>query len=90
MITTAGSQVTQEQIDQAVAHIRRKWSEMLAESGQNQAVFVATSHEATQLLASYEIMRQQGVDNGFILPPLIDGVTVSFVDDDANDFGESL
>lgn len=69
---------TQEDIDNFFKEAKAEWNKMVSDSGLSQSVFVATSHEAFEFIHIYEQVRIDCESAGLNLPPIVDGIEVTY------------
>lgn len=72
---------TQADVDGFITASKELWAKALEESGQTQTMFLV-SGGATMILAEYENIKEVIEEHGFTVPPLVEGVTVSFPEED--------
>ena len=68
-------------IDDAISNSKHHWASQVKASGKSEKMYIATSNEATKMLAEYQIITESIKDEyGIDIQPLVDGVTVTFKD----------
>lgn len=71
------SKITQSQVNEAVLKTKNEWDRLVKESGKSETMYIALSSEATVYLAQYEEVKQRMTSEGFTIPDLVEGVTVT-------------
>tara|TARA_R110002049_G_scaffold101556_10_gene246503 strand:- start:9533 stop:9748 length:216 start_codon:yes stop_codon:yes gene_type:complete len=68
--------ITQEEVDEVHPIALAEWNRMKGEFDGSDVLFTM-SHEAIQFLAEYEQVKEFLAENGFDIPPLVEGIQVT-------------
>ena len=70
---------TQADIDKIHPLALEDYEKLLKESGKSELMF-KVSHEGIQFMAQYQMMKDHAESEGFTMPELFDGTTITFMD----------